>query len=171
MYQRILCPIDGSAPSTRGMLEAIHLAKEMGGTLHFLHIVGIYFPMLDMAGELNVDRMSDVMRTEGERILNKAVSTAMAEGITADCEMAESYGGRVGEAIVAAAEKWEADLIIMGTHGYHGINHFVMGSDAEYVARSSPVPVLLTRSTQPFEQHRKSEHHSINEETHHHAHR
>jgi nucleotide-binding universal stress UspA family protein len=38
-------------------------------------------------------------------------------------------------------------LIVIGTHGRRGIRRLVMGSDAEYVVRTTPVPVLLVRGT------------------------
>lgn len=43
------------------------------------------------------------------------------------------------------AERWGAELIVMGTHGRHGLQHLWLGSVAEGVVRSSPVPVLLVR--------------------------
>jgi nucleotide-binding universal stress UspA family protein len=45
----------------------------------------------------------------------------------------------------AAARQWRADLIVMGTHGRRGMSRLAMGSDAELVVRSTPVPVLLVR--------------------------
>jgi nucleotide-binding universal stress UspA family protein len=48
---------------------------------------------------------------------------------------------------VREARKWKADLIVIGTHGRRGMRRVVMGSDAEQVVRTSPVPVLLVRAT------------------------
>lgn len=62
--------------------------------------------------------------------------------------MVESLGGRVAYLIASQATNWPADLIVMGTHGRHGVSHLFMGSDAESVVRTSPVPVLLLRSIQ-----------------------
>jgi nucleotide-binding universal stress UspA family protein len=36
---------------------------------------------------------------------------------------------------------------VIGTHGRRGIRRLVLGSDAEYVVRTTPVPVLLVRGT------------------------
>jgi nucleotide-binding universal stress UspA family protein len=62
-----------------------------------------------------------------------------------ETELLETAGQRVADRIVEAAKRWEADLIVMGTHGRHGIQHLVLGSVAEAVIRSAPVPVLLVR--------------------------
>ena len=45
--------------------------------------------------------------------------------------------------ILQQAEEWNADLIVIGTHGRTGLNHFLMGSVAEHVARKSACPVLI----------------------------
>jgi nucleotide-binding universal stress UspA family protein len=45
--------------------------------------------------------------------------------------------------ILATAEEWKADLIILGTHGRTGFDHFISGSVAEGVARRSLCPVLI----------------------------
>jgi nucleotide-binding universal stress UspA family protein len=46
---------------------------------------------------------------------------------------------------VRQAKKWRADLIVIGTHGRRGVSRLVMGSDAEQIVRTSPVPVMLVR--------------------------
>lgn len=53
------------------------------------------------------------------------------------------YLGRC--AIIEQARKLSADLIVMGTHGRRGLRRLTLGSDAEMVLRSSPVPVLMVR--------------------------
>jgi nucleotide-binding universal stress UspA family protein len=50
--------------------------------------------------------------------------------------------GAAWREVVAAAEEWPADLIVMGTHGRGGFERFILGSVAEKVLRSSPCPVL-----------------------------
>jgi nucleotide-binding universal stress UspA family protein len=47
--------------------------------------------------------------------------------------------------IIKVAAQWPADLIVIGTHGRRGLQRLAMGSDAELVLRSSPVPVLMVR--------------------------
>ena len=42
---------------------------------------------------------------------------------------------------------WKADLIVIGTHGRRGVSRLVLGSSAENILRSAPVPVLLVRSS------------------------
>lgn len=55
----------------------------------------------------------------------------------------EVTGGRTGAHVVAKALEWPADLIVCSTQGHRGIRRLALGSDAEYVVRHAPAPVLL----------------------------
>lgn len=76
----------------------------------------------------------------------RLVHVVSEAGIKVDKVLVDAIGSQSGAAIVEQAEKWPADLIVCGTHGRRGIRRLVMGSDAEYVVRHTPVPVLLIRS-------------------------
>ena len=64
-------------------------------------------------------------------------------GVRPETVLVENVGGRVADEIVWQAKRWKADLIVIGTHGRRGLQRALLGSDAELVARYSPVPVLL----------------------------
>ncbi|MEO7127416.1 MAG: universal stress protein [Rhodoferax sp.] len=64
----------------------------------------------------------------------------------ADSVLAEDFSPRLGEAVANAAKRWNADLIVIGTHGRHGIERVLLGSAAEQVIRLAPVPVRVVRS-------------------------
>lgn len=145
MYQRILCPIDGSPTSKRGMKEAIQLAINQQAQLHFIHVIDTYFPILDVAGGMNVVDISDILRKNAEKIIKSAKLAALKEGVIADATITETLGSRAANFIVKEADKWQADLIVMGTHGLRGFARMVIGSDAEYVIRHSVVPVLMVK--------------------------
>jgi len=57
----------------------------------------------------------------------------------------ENISERVSTIIVDQARAWGADLLVLGTHGRRGVERMLLGSDAEQVVRTSPVPVLLVR--------------------------
>lgn len=146
MYKHILCPIDGSVTSNAGMYEAIGLAKEQNAELLFLHVIDTYIPVVDLSSDFNVTYMLDMLRKNGEKVIKNASATAQKANIHANTKIIESVGGRIAFHIAHEAEHWLADLIVMGTHGLHGISRLVMGSDAEYVLRSTSVPLLLVKS-------------------------
>ncbi len=146
MYKHILCPIDGSPTSACGMTHAIALAKDQNAQLHFLYVVDNYFPVVDATGDVNYIEISEKLREHGKTILSKAKEAATLVGLSVNSKLVESTGGQIHKSILNVAKNCHADLIVMGTHGLRGIERLVMGSDAETIARTSPVPVLLVRS-------------------------
>ena len=147
MYKKILVPIDGSPASNLGLNEAIKLAKDQGAKLRLFHLVDEYVAVSSMDGvTLDTGDLLDALRQTGKKIVAKAEAQARRHGLTPEAVMLESFGGRAADFIVQQAKKWGADLIVLGTHGRRGVKRLVMGSDAEQVIRTTPVPVLLVRS-------------------------
>ena len=68
-------------------------------------------------------------------MLKNAEAVALKEGVKTNSKMAETIGHRVSKLILEEAKAWQADLIVMGTHGLRGIERLVVGSDAETVIR------------------------------------
>jgi nucleotide-binding universal stress UspA family protein len=145
MYQRILVPVDGSATSNCGIDEAIRLAKMAGGRLRLVHVVdGL---VLSTGLELASCDVIGILTEAGAETLSAAKAKVEASGIAVDTFLSEAFNERVCDVVVAQARQWNADLIVIGTHGRRGVSRAMLGSDAENVARSSPVPVLLVRQT------------------------
>ena len=142
-YQRILVPVDGSPTATKGMGEAISLAKESGAKLLLLHIVDEYPAFATPEIGASIGPLIDALRESGRQTLAGIAAVAKAAGVNPETELVENFGQRVAEAIVDKAVGWKADLIVMGTHGRRGITRALVGSDAELVVRYSPIPVLL----------------------------
>ncbi len=147
MYTKILVAVDGSETSLLGLQHAILLAKDQKAALRVLHVVHDYWAADGLHGLVRSGELLNELRERGETILNEAVSLARKQDVVAEAETVETVVGSPGAAIVEYAERWPADLIVIGTHGRRGIRRLVMGSDAEYVVRVTPVPVLLVRGT------------------------
>jgi nucleotide-binding universal stress UspA family protein len=147
MYQRILVPVDGSEASSLGLAEAIRLAKNQKAKLRLLHVVHDFFVAGGPGAAVYTGQLRLDLREHGEEILKTAAGIAAQQGVEIDTKLVETPAGSVGALIVEEAEGWPADLLVLGTHGRRGIRRLVMGSDAEYVVRTTPVPVLLVRET------------------------
>ena len=155
MYHRILVPLDGSPTADRGLREAIGLAAANQAQLFLLNVVDDYPVVLQMSSASNFEqierarlRMSD-LRQYGEALLAKAKSAALGAGLQADVLLREVSSGRIADIIVEEAGKAGCDLIVIGTHGRRGFSRMMLGSDAELVVRTSPIPVLLVRHEEP----------------------
>lgn len=147
MYQHILAPVDGSDASDLALQEAIRLAKDQRAQLRILHVVDAVTVNWDTEFG-NTGEIIETLRKAGESILAKAESMARQSGVAAETRLVEmeTLPERVPAKIVEEADLWPADLIVIGTHGRHGLNRLLMGSVAEGVARLSSKPVLLIRA-------------------------
>ncbi|MGZ5163942.1 MAG: universal stress protein [Burkholderiales bacterium] len=145
MYKRILVPIDGSPASQRGLSEALSLAKQNKAQLRLLHVVGLFIPTPTLAVSRDLDDIPKALHETGQALLKKSEALVRRHHIAVDTAMVDIVAGRAADAIVKHAEKWRADLIVIGTHGRRGLNRIALGSDAEKVVRNSPVPVLVVR--------------------------
>jgi len=146
MYKRILVPVDGSSASKRGLREALRLARGQKARVILLHVAEEFF--VAQAGEALVyaEQMFRVVRASGRRLLARAQAAARKQGVGSRTVLLETVARPVADLIVREARKSKADLIVIGTHGRRGMQRVVMGSDAEQVVRTSPVPVLLVRA-------------------------
>ena len=145
MYQRILVPLDGSETSDCGLREAIALSRGQKVTLFFLHVVDDFSMLVEMTSVRSYDEMLKGLRQYGLELLAKARRVAEEAGVHGESLLREVTNERVADVIVHQAKQHECDLIVMGTHGRRGFSRIAMGSEAEQVARTSPVPVLLVR--------------------------
>ncbi len=150
MFKRILVPVDGSATSMNGLAKAMRLAQASGARLRILHVVdGIAFSRRHSMFTATAAKF----RESGRKLLREVMANLRDQKLTAESRLVENLTGRAAETIVKEAGKWKADVIVMGTHGRRGFNRLMLGSDAELVARSATIPVLLV---QPSRKNRRS---------------
>ncbi|MFD1571605.1 universal stress protein [Halorubrum laminariae] len=140
MYDAICCPTDGSRGSDAAVEHACNLAALADARIHALFVVDNSVPGVgewDMAVEREEAR--------GERALDAVTEAGERCDVPVERHLRR---GRVHEEILDAAEQYEVDLIVMGTHGRTGLGRFLSaGSVAERVVRHSAVPVLTVRAT------------------------
>ena len=144
-YRRILVAVDGSAAASAGLREALRLAKREGAELCILHVVNETVPYTPLAGAPPINLIA-LLLGSGRALLKKAQAQARKQGVEAKTILVESTQRDAAGTIVAQARKRRAELIVLGTHGRRGMLRLVLGSDAEQVVRSAPVPVLLVRA-------------------------
>ncbi|HVC48548.1 MAG TPA: universal stress protein [Burkholderiales bacterium] len=144
MFKRILVPTDGSKSANQALKMAIGFAVDQGAKLRVVHILE------DLPWQFNVSPMAIDMtpllkswRKSGEDILKKAMLQAKKAGLIPEESLIEAIGETPSSLISNEAQAWNADLIIVGTHGRHGIERLFLGSVAEGIARTSPIPVML----------------------------
>jgi nucleotide-binding universal stress UspA family protein len=135
MVTTILVPLGELSRSERALPFATTLARTTGARLVLVRAAWAD-PLPGM--DARVAQSAASRRAEVE--LGVRVERLRQEGFTADAAV---YAGEAGEAIVAAVHQWQADLIVMSTHGRTGIARWITGSVADTVLRRTSAPVLL----------------------------
>ena len=145
MYKRILVPVDGSETASAGLREAIKLAKEQGSQIRIVHVVDEFLMVSPSVYGAVYDQFTEQMHEAGKHALAVAQGLAHEAGVTVESKLIVGLGNPAGKRVLEAVAQWGADLIVCGTHGRRGLRRIVLGSDAEYMVRHSPVPILLVR--------------------------
>ncbi len=148
MYQRIFVPVDDSSTSRRALEEAMRLAKHTGATLLLAHVVDLAQFGWGGTEFLDASELQGNIKATGEAVLNASSSLVEAAGLPCNATLLESWGDKMAEVLVQEAEAEHAELIVMGTHGFSGLMHLLMGSVAEGIMKKASVPVMLVRSNE-----------------------
>ena len=145
MFRRILVAYDGSDIARQALSEGIRFAKDQQAEIRIVTIIDLTPLYWQALPGLDLGAIEQEVIRHAQKELDDAVALADKEGITPETIVALARGRRVSDAVLDEAKTWPADLIVLGTSGRGGIERFLLGSVAEGVARSSPVPVLLVR--------------------------
>ena len=141
MYDRILVPTDGSDPAMAATEHALAIAERFGATVHAVYVVDTD-GIAHEAPELGLDVLRGALREEGEAATGTVETRAEARGVDVTAAVVE---GIAEDAIVDYADDHGIDLIVMGTHGRHGVDRYLVGSVTERVVRRTDVPTLVVR--------------------------
>ena len=145
MYQDILLPTDGSDGVDRVAEHAGSLARRYDATVHVLSVVDTRNRFEGPSIGLGADTWEDAERERARAAVEDA-ATALPDDVSVD-RTVES--GVPHSGILEYVGTAEVDVVVMGTHGRTGIDHYLIGSVAERVVRQSPVPVLTVRIGDP----------------------
>ena len=141
LYKKIFIATDGSEQNKKAVQHALELAKTCGAKLYAGYVVDTAaFASIPM--DAGWEMMYELLEQEANESTKSVGDAAEKESILFEAVVLE---GHPGPEIVQFAEEQEIDLIVMGTLGKRGLDHFLLGSVAENVIRNSKVPVLVVR--------------------------
>ena len=140
-FQRILIAVDSSEYSMQAARRGLELAHCLNAEAALLFVVDTSKAMGNIDAGVLPDQALILLKKEAERTLDELAST-----YTDDKLMTFMPEGHPADEIHMTSHNWDADLIVMGTHGRTGLRHLLMGSVAEHVLRHSQVPVMIVPS-------------------------
>lgn len=147
MYKRIFVPVDDSQSSNVALAEACKLATALGSELRLVHVVDLAQFGWGGTEFLDAAELQKSVKESGEQVLAACCDTVKASGLSVESKILESWGDKIASVLINDANQWGADLVVMGTHGWTGLMHLLMGSVAEGLLKQSDIPVLLIRNS------------------------
>jgi nucleotide-binding universal stress UspA family protein len=136
--KRVLCPVDFSECSRRALDHATALARWYEARLAILHVSPLGPTALGFPPSVNPATFEaiepEVLRAELLRFAQTAAGQVPADAVVRQ--------GDAARVILDEAASTAADLLVLGTHGRHGFERWVLGSVTEKVLRRAPCPVL-----------------------------
>jgi nucleotide-binding universal stress UspA family protein len=145
MYTNILIPTEGSELAGKAVEHGIGLAKRIGAKVTALTVLPPFHTfttdtqMIEDTPALYAARMNE----HAVKTLGAVVSAAQAAGVV--CETVQVQQEHPYQAIINTAKSHDCDLIVMASHGRHGISAIVLGSETVKVLTHCTIPVLVHR--------------------------
>ena len=145
MYTNVLIPTDGSELAGKAVQHGIALAKRIGAKATALTVLPP-FRTLTSDPQMIEDTPAQYkarMQKHSEKTLGAVANAAQAVGVA--CETVQVEHEHPYRAIIDTAETKGCDLIVMASHGRHGISAIVLGSETVKVLTHCKIPVLVHR--------------------------
>lgn len=139
-FKHVMVPMDGSELSAEILGPAADLAEASGAEMTLVHVVSSSAVLGARIFPLLPDDIAPALAKAGEYLETQA-EHLRARGLTVHVHVEEHESP--GRAIAAIADKLNADVIALATHGYGGLKRALLGSVADKVLRSSPLPILV----------------------------
>jgi nucleotide-binding universal stress UspA family protein len=147
---KVLLAIDGSVCSLEAVKEVATRRWPEDTVIKVLAVVTAWLPGIPDPFLIGAAMYVDLMESERKR-LHKLVETTAAQ-LSAACRELRIetmvVDGQPKEVIVEEAEKWGADLILIGSHGYGSVKRLMLGSVSQAVATHAPCSVEIVRPRQ-----------------------
>ncbi|MES1938966.1 hypothetical protein T5B8_01915 [Salinisphaera sp. T5B8] len=146
MFEKIVVAVDGSEHSKRAIEIAADMGQRYSATLHIVHVpqhTGHEKTLALGGAAITIQPSPEELEAAGRSVVDAACRILEDAG----CKKVktEILGGDPAQQIVAAADRVDADLIIMGRRGLSDFTGLVIGSTSHKVGHLAPCACLTTR--------------------------
>ena len=144
MFDRVVVGLDGSEVSETALKMGAELVRRLGVPLHLIRVADLsVVPWGANQAAAAYAELSEEMvqeKDEATRYLESVAQPLRDEGLSISTEVRSGFAAQELAAAVSPG-----DLLIVASHGRHGLERLVLGSVAEEVVKRSPAPVLVAR--------------------------
>ena len=144
MYKHILVPLDGSRTAALALSRAAQLAKAFNSKVTLATVVDTY-AFAHAGAELAIGHREYIAaaNANADQMLAGYQAELAKDGVSAETRRVDVHAPHEG--IIEAAASVGADLIVMGSHGRHGMQKLLLGSVAQRVLSHTTLPVFVIR--------------------------
>ena len=139
-YKKILIAVDSSEYSMKAAKKGLELAHQLEAKAALIFVIDRSKAIGNIDAGIIQEQALIILKKEAEQALDE-----LSEMYNGNELMRFMPEGNPEEDIIKTAENWNADLLVMGTHGRTGLKRLFMGSVAERVIRHSVIPVMVVR--------------------------
>ncbi len=141
-FKRILCPVDQSSTSARGLRNAVRLAKVFGSEIIILSVV----PEVSwLTAAVETGELADVKARYAKEWVQELDEFLKGFDLADVCWRKEVRYGLPHQQIVASSNEHASDLIVMGASGRAGLVQVLLGSTTRRLLRELPCSVLTVK--------------------------
>lgn len=137
MFKNILLAFDGSDCSRKALTYAGSLAEQYGAVLWLIHV---FAHTSDMLGYEDFEKLFAKRKSAAQAVVDEGLQKLDQSKLKVHTELLE---GPEAESILKAAEKLQADLIVMGTRGFGAVKGLLIGSVSRKVMHYASCPVMV----------------------------
>lgn len=139
MYNKILIAVDSSPYSLLAAKKGFALAHQLNATIGLISVINKSKEVINADLGITPEQSESVLIKQAEETIDQLIKMYNEVGNV----FRFTPEGFPEKEIINIAREWEADLIVMGTHGRTGLWHLLVGSVAEYVLKHAHIPVMI----------------------------
>lgn len=138
-YSKILIAVDNSSFSLKAAKAGFELAHQLKAGVGLIFVIDKSKEAINADLGITAEQSATTLLKQAEDTIEQLIK--MYDGVSDVFRFTPE--GFPKKEIINIAKEWEADIIVMGTHGRSGISHILMGSVAEYIIKHAPIPVMV----------------------------
>ena len=139
LYNKIVIAVDNSHHALQAAKKGFELAHQLKAAVGLVNVIDRYKEEPNTDLWFSHENSVPILLERADEIFDQIINTY--GGSTEVTRFTPE--GLPNEEIINTATIWNADLIVIGTHGRTGLSHLLMGSVAEHIIRHSKIPVLV----------------------------
>jgi len=139
-YKTIVCPVDFDDNSFTAVVKAAEIARHFQASVILVHVIPFAYSLGEVPPPWGLQAEEKAARDKLVTLTESALSGLKHESVL--------YTGDVITGILDAEKKYQADLMVIATHGRRGFARLILGSVAAAVVRKAACPVLTIRGSE-----------------------